>query len=31
LVMPTLAFGGCLPADTIAKARQSISLIARRK
>jgi NDP-sugar pyrophosphorylase family protein len=30
LVMPTLAFSGCLPADTMAKARQSVSLIKRR-
>jgi UDP-N-acetylglucosamine diphosphorylase / glucose-1-phosphate thymidylyltransferase / UDP-N-acetylgalactosamine diphosphorylase / glucosamine-1-phosphate N-acetyltransferase / galactosamine-1-phosphate N-acetyltransferase len=30
LVMPTLAFGGCLPADSIAKGRQTISLIKRR-
>ncbi len=31
LVMPTLSFSGCLPADTIAKARQTVSLIARRR
>ena len=30
LVMPTLAFSGCLPADTMAKARLSVSLIKRR-
>jgi NDP-sugar pyrophosphorylase family protein len=30
LVMPALSFGGCLPADTIAKARQAVSLIKRR-
>jgi hypothetical protein len=28
--MPTLSFSGCLPASTIAKARQTLSLIARR-
>jgi NDP-sugar pyrophosphorylase family protein len=30
LVMPTLAFSGCLPADHMAKGRQSVSLIKRR-
>lgn len=30
LVMPTLAFSGCLPADTMAKARQTVSVLKRR-
>lgn len=30
LVMPAMAFGGFLPADTIARVRQSVTTIARR-
>lgn len=30
LVMPAMAFGGVLPADTIARVRQSVTTIARR-
>jgi UDP-N-acetylglucosamine diphosphorylase / glucose-1-phosphate thymidylyltransferase / UDP-N-acetylgalactosamine diphosphorylase / glucosamine-1-phosphate N-acetyltransferase / galactosamine-1-phosphate N-acetyltransferase len=30
LVMPTVAFGGYLPANTIARIRQTVTLIARR-
>ncbi len=30
LVMPSLAFGGFLPAETIAKARQTVTLLPRR-
>jgi hypothetical protein len=30
LVMPAMAFGGWLPADTIAKARQTVTLLPRR-
>jgi NDP-sugar pyrophosphorylase family protein len=30
LVMPTLAFSGCLPANQMAKGRQTVSLIKRR-
>ena len=31
LVMPAMAFGGFLPADTIARVRQSVTTIARRE
>jgi hypothetical protein len=30
LVMPAMAFGGYLPPDMMAKARQSVTVIARR-
>lgn len=30
LVMPSMAFTGVLPANTIARVRQTVSLIARR-